>query len=56
MLFLNWKRRIIISKEKRKKRKPYAEVEGFKKVGFSGKILPETREESLVSNGKRSMN
>jgi hypothetical protein len=31
---------IIISKEKKKKKKAVLQVEGFKKAGFSEKILP----------------
>jgi hypothetical protein len=42
-VYFNWKRRIIISKEKKeKKRKPSHQVEGFKKASFSEKILPDT--------------
>jgi hypothetical protein len=39
-IILNRKRRIFISKEKKKKRKPFVQVEGFKKASFFEKILP----------------
>ena len=32
----------ILQKKKKKKRKPYVQVEGFKKASFSEKILPDT--------------
>jgi hypothetical protein len=32
----------IFQKKKKKKRKPYVQVEGFKKASFSEKILPDT--------------
>jgi hypothetical protein len=50
-IILNRKRRIIISKEKKeKKRKPSYQVEGFKKASFFEKILPYISSEAVAYN------
>lgn len=51
-VILNWKRRIFISKEKKKKKKAIRLVEGFKKASFLKKILPDTSSEIGVSKSK----
>ena len=42
----------IFQKKKKKKRKPFVQVEGFKKASFSEKILPDTWLKSSASNQK----
>lgn len=42
----------IFQKKKKKKRKPFVQVEGFKKASFSEKILPDTWLKSEASNRK----
>ena len=45
----------IFQKKKKKKRKPFVQVEGFKKASFSEKILPDTWLKSATFNEKRNV-
>jgi hypothetical protein len=42
----------IFQKKKKKKRKPFVQVEGFKKASFSEKILPDISSEIYSSKSK----
>jgi hypothetical protein len=42
----------IFKRKKRKKRKPFVQVEGFKKASFFEKILPDTPSEVRAYNQK----
>jgi hypothetical protein len=42
----------IFQKKKKKKRKPFVQVEGFKKASFSEKILPDISSEIDASKSK----
>ena len=45
----------IFQKKKKKKRKPFVQVEGFKKASFSEKILPDTWLKTEAFNQKRNV-